>query len=85
MYIMVKQLSNAMPTTNLHRQKLQKLLEKAVPIPATNPTRLVPTKAGILPLLSANQPKTSPPKMAPQKNIACDMVAKADLSQTQSN
>lgn len=30
-----------------------------------------PTKAGILPYLSANHPNINPPTMAPQKNIAC--------------
>lgn len=41
-YIIVKQLSNASPTKKRHTQNSQKLLQKAVAIPATNPTTLVP-------------------------------------------
>lgn len=67
---MVKQLSKAIPTKNLHKQKVQNELQNAVPIPAANPIKFVPTKAGILPLLSASQPNTRPPKIAPQKNTA---------------
>jgi hypothetical protein len=68
-YIMVKQLSKAMPTRNLQAEKVQKVLQKAVAMPPTQPTRLVPTRAGILPKRSAIQPKTNPPKMAPQKKM----------------
>lgn len=35
----------------------------------------VPTKAGILPKLSASQPKNRPPTKAPAKNIACAVGA----------
>lgn len=68
-YIMVKQLSKAMPTKNLHTQKDQNDVQKAVAMPPINPARLVPTRAGILPILSAIHPNTKPPNMAPQKKI----------------
>lgn len=45
----LKQLSNEEPTTNLARQKLQKLLQNAVPMDATKPTVLHAINAGILP------------------------------------
>uniref|UniRef100_A0A1Y1LKW0 Uncharacterized protein n=1 Tax=Photinus pyralis TaxID=7054 RepID=A0A1Y1LKW0_PHOPY len=84
-YIIVKQLSKAIPTRNLHKQKVQNELQNAVPTPAANPTKFVPTSAGILPLLSASQPKTKPPRIAPQKKIDWDIVGRAAFSQTQSN
>ena len=80
---MVKQLSKARPTRKRHTQKAQKVVIKAVAIPAVNPIRLVQTSAGILPYRSAIQPKISPPRMAPQKNTACAIVGNAALSQTQ--
>lgn len=83
MYIIVKQLSNAIPTRNLQTQKIQKELQYAVAIPPINPTMLVPTSAGIRPNLSAIQPKIRPPKMAPQKKIDWAVVGKAAFSQTQ--
>lgn len=49
----LKQLSNEVPTTNLARQKLQKLLQNAVPTDAMEPTALHATNAGILPQWSA--------------------------------
>lgn len=60
-----------MPTRNRQTEKVQNVVQKAVAIPPTKPIRFVPTKAGILPNLSAIHPKTSPPSMAPQKNIDC--------------
>lgn len=69
MYIIVKQLSKAKPTKNLQTENCQKVLEKAVSRPATRPVRLVPTKAGMRPNLSAIHPKIRPPTIAPQKNI----------------
>lgn len=79
---MVKQLSNARPTRKRHTQKAQKVVTKAVAIPAMNPIRLVQTSAGILPYRSAIHPKISPPRMAPPKNTACAIVGNAALSQT---
>lgn len=70
MYIIVKQLSKAIPTKNRQRQKVQNELQNAVPMPAAKPIKLVPTNAGIRPLLSASHPKTNPPRIAPPKNIA---------------
>lgn len=49
MYIIVKQLSNAKPTKKRHIINCQKLYVNAVEIPATHPTILHPTSAGILP------------------------------------
>lgn len=49
MYIIVKQLSNANPTKNRHKQNPQKPPTKAVETPAVNPMTLQPTNAGILP------------------------------------
>lgn len=83
MYIIVKLLSNAIPTKNLQTQKAQKELQNAVAIPAANPTKFVPTRAETRPCLSANQPKTKPPSMAPPKKIAWAIVGKAALSHTQ--
>lgn len=80
---MVKQLSKAIPTTNLQAQNAQNVLQEAVTIPATKPTMFVPTRAGILPYLSAIHPNTKPPSIAPPKNIACAIVGKAEFSQTQ--
>ena len=45
----LKQLSNDDPTTNLARQKLQKLSQNAVLTEAMKPTALQATNAGILP------------------------------------
>lgn len=70
MYIIVKLLSKAIPTKNLQRENVQKVVQNAVAIPPTKPAMLVPTKAGILPYLSAIQPKINPPRIAPQKKIA---------------
>lgn len=84
MYIMVKQLSNAIPTKNLHTQNAQNVLQNAVAIPPTNPTKFVPTKAGIRPNLSAIQPKMRPPRMAPQKKIDWAVCGRAAFSHTQS-
>lgn len=83
MYIMVKQLSKAMPTKKRHTQNDQKELQNAVAIPAANPTKLVPTKAETRPCLSANQPNTKPPSIAPPKKIAWAIVGRAELSHTQ--
>lgn len=85
MYIMVKQLSNAIPTRNRQTQNDQKVVQNTVAIPPTNPTMLVPKSTGILPYLSASQPKTKPPKMAPPKKTACATEGNADRSQTQSS
>lgn len=70
MYIIVKQLSKAMPTKKRQTQNVQKELQNAVAIPAANPTKLVPTSAETLPCLSASQPNTKPPNIAPPKKIA---------------
>lgn len=45
----LKQLSKDEPTIILATQNDQKLLQKAVPIEAKNPTALQDTNAGILP------------------------------------
>lgn len=66
---MVKQLSKAKPTRNLQKQNAQKLWTPAVAMPATKPTKFVPTNAGILPYESAIQPNIKPPIIAPPKNI----------------
>lgn len=68
-YIMVKQLSKAIPTKNLQKQKDQKLCTAAVASPPANPTKFVPTRAGILPYRSATQPKINPPKIDPTKKM----------------
>lgn len=83
MYIMVKQLSKAIPTKKRQTQNDQKELQNAVAIPAANPTKLVPTKAATRPCLSANQPNTKPPNIAPPKKIAWAIVGNAELSHTQ--
>lgn len=83
MYIIVKQLSKAMPTRNLQTQNDQKVVQNVVAIPPMNPAMLVPTRAGILPNLSAIHPKTNPPNMAPQKKIDCAVEGRAEFSQTQ--
>lgn len=85
MYIIVKQLSKAIPTKNLQTQNDQKLVQKVVAIPPTKPAMLVPIKAGILPYLSAIQPNTNPPNMAPQKKMDCAVEGKAEFEQTQSS
>lgn len=71
MYIIVKQLSNPIPTKNLQTQKLQKFPTAAVDTPPMKLTRFAPKSAGILPYLSANQPNNNPPMIAPTKKIAC--------------
>lgn len=81
---MVKQLSKAIPTKNLQRQKVQNELQNAVAMPAAKPTKLVPTKAGIRPCLSAIHPKTRPPRIAPPKKIAWAIAERAEFSHTQS-
>lgn len=83
MYIIVKQLSKAIPTKNLQTQNDQNVVQKAVAIPPIKPAKLVPTKAGILPYLSAIQPKTNPPSMAPQKKMDCAVEGNAEFEQTQ--
>lgn len=82
-YIIVKQLSKAIPTKNLHKQNDQKVVQKAVAIPPTKPAIFVPTKAGILPYLSAIQPKINPPNMAPQKKMDCAVEGNAEFEHTQ--
>lgn len=64
---MVKQLSKASPTINLHTVNCQKFVAKAVKIPPTRPAMLDQTRAGIRPNLSAIQPKINPPTIAPTK------------------
>lgn len=81
---MVKQLSNAIPTKNLQAANVQKEEHMVVAIPPIKPTKLVPTRAGILPSRSANHPNTKPPKMAPQKKIDWAVLGNAALSHTQS-
>lgn len=66
---MVKQLSNAKPKKKRHAANSQKVLEKAVAIPAIHPITFAPTNAGIRPYLSAIKPKSKPPHIAPIKNI----------------
>ena len=46
MKIMLKQLSNDVPTMNRDKVKVQKLLVKAVAMEAKNPTPLQATSAG---------------------------------------
>lgn len=82
-YIIVKQLSKAIPTKKRQRQKLQKELQNAVATPAVNPTKLVPTRAETRPCLSANQPNTKPPRIAPPKKIAWAIEGSAEFSHTQ--
>lgn len=84
MYIIVKQLSKANPTKNRQRVNCQKFVARAVKHPAMQPTTLHPTSAGILPYLSAMNPKINPPKMAPTKNMLWEIVGNAASSQTQS-
>lgn len=84
MYIMAKQLSNAKPTKKRQTVNCQKLFENAVNTPAINPIILAPTRAGTRPYLSAIHPQIIPPKIAPTKNILCEIVGNAALSQTQS-
>lgn len=69
-YIIVKQLSNAKPTTNRHNENDQKLPLNAVATPAIKPIILQPTNAGIRPKRSAIHPNIKPPTIAPKKNIA---------------
>lgn len=83
MYIIVKLLSKAIPTKNLQAQKDQNVLQNAVAIPAAKPTMFVPTRAGMRPCLSAIQPKTRPPRIAPPKKMAWAMVGRAEFSHTQ--
>lgn len=85
MYIIVKQLSKANPTKNLHRANCQKFPVKAVSTPAMKPIILHPAKAGTLPNLSAIQPNNRPPTIAPMKNIDCANVGSVEFSQTQFN
>lgn len=85
MYIIVKQLSKANPTKNLHKANCQKFPVKAVKSPAIKPTILHPAKAGTLPNLSAIQPNNRPPTIAPMKNIDCASVGSVEFSQTQFN
>lgn len=66
---MVKQLSNAKPTTKRDSVNETKSYENAVAIPPTNPNIFVPTRAGMRPYRSAITPNNSPPTIAPQKNI----------------
>lgn len=67
----MKQLSNANPTMNRKTQNDTKLYENAVPTPPINPSKFVPTKAGIRPYRSAIKPNSNPPTIAPKKNIDC--------------
>lgn len=76
MYIIVKQLSKANPTRNLHKLNCQKFVTNAVPTPAANPIKLQPANAGILPYLSAIHPNSNPPQIAPKKKIDCDKVGR---------
>lgn len=85
MYITVKQLSNANPAKNRQSVNTQKLLEKAVAIPAKPAKTLLPTIAGIRPYRSAIQPNNNAPQMAPQKKIDWDMVGLSESSQTHSS
>lgn len=85
MYIIVKQLSKAKPTKNLHSVNCQKDVVKAESTPAMRPVRLVPTRAEIRPYLSAIQPKIRPPIIAPQKNMDWAIVGRAFRSHTQFN
>lgn len=82
-YIIVKQLSKAIPTRKRQTQKCQKLVQNAVAMPPTKPTKFVPTRAGILPIRSAIQPKINPPKIAPQKKMDWAVCGRAEFSQTQ--
>lgn len=82
---MVKQLSNAIPTTKRQRQNDQNVEQNVVAMPPISPAILVPIKAGILPYLSAIQPKTNPPSIAPQKKIACAVDGSAEFEHTQFN
>lgn len=83
MYIIVKQLSKAIPTKNLHMQKLKNEPHQVVAIPLRNPIRFDPTRAGSRPNLSANHPNIKPPNIAPPKNIAWAVWGEAAFSQTQ--
>ena len=69
MYIMVKQLSNAKPTKKRIKANCQKFVTNAVSTPAAKPTKFEPINAGMRPNLSAIQPNSRPPTMAPKKNI----------------
>lgn len=80
---MVKQLSKAIPTKKRQRQKDQNVVQNAVAIPPMRPAILVPIRAGILPYLSAIQPKISPPSIAPQKKMDCAVDGSAEFEQTQ--
>lgn len=82
---MVKQLSNANPTMNLHSVNVQNVVEKAVSMPPTSPTILAPINAGIRPHVSAIQPNTRPPVIAPKKYTEEVVDGSAALSHTQSN
>lgn len=84
MYIIVKQLSNANPTKKRHNVNVQNCVVNAVITPATKPNKLHPHSDGIRPNLSAIQPNSSPPTMAPQKNIDCAIAGNAALLHTHS-
>lgn len=81
---MVKQLSKAIPTRKRQTAKVQNEEHIVVAMPPMKPTKLVPTKAGILPMRSAIHPKTKPPRMAPQKKMDWAVLGSAALSHTQS-
>lgn len=84
-YIIVKQLSIAIPTMKRHNVNVTKLFVNAVEIPPTKPHRFAATSAGIRPYRSAIQPKSKPPTMEPQKNTAWAIVVRSSYSQTHSN
>lgn len=79
---MVKQLSKAKPTKKRQSANSQKLVASIVATPAKKPVTLAPTSAGILPYLSAIQPKMRPPKIAPTKKMLCAVVGSALYSHT---
>lgn len=83
MYIIVKQLSKAIPTKKRQTQNDQNDVQNAVAMPPTNPAMLVPIKAGILPYRSAIHPKINPPSIAPPKKMDCAVEGRAELEQTQ--
>lgn len=84
-YIIVKQLSNANPTTKRHNVNVTKLFEYPVKTPPTKPKRFEPTSAGMRPYRSATQPNSKPPTIAPQKNTDWAIDGNAAFSQTHSN
>lgn len=85
MYIIVKQLSNANPTKNRHKENCQKFETNIVATPAIKPIKLHPTNEGTLPNLSAIHPNKRPPTIAPRKNIDWASVGRVDFSQTHSS